>query len=330
MSVPGAAVSPRADVGSAPAAARPIAVAGGALVDFVLEPGGGTTPLLGGGSFNAARTLGRLGLRPVFIGRLSSDRYGRALRGALEESGVTVSRTVSTDEPTTFGRVEIDGDGTASYRLYIEGTSTAGLSPDEARSAMPRDAVAVHVDGLGLASEPQASAVLSLVREADPGTLVVVDPNCRAQPARGGPLFRARLRDLLSRADVVKASEHDLAHLDADRTPYQTACALLARGPAIVLLTNGSLGAKVLGARREALVTAPPIEVIDTSGAGDAFGAAWLAAWVAGGLGREDLGDFDAVVRAAEFAVLVAARTCQRAGPEPPRGAKVDTEWCLE
>ena len=309
---------------------RPIAVAGEAIVDFVLEPGGGTTPHLGGGSFNAARTLGRLGLRPVFIGRLSTDRHGRALRLALEASGVNLDGIVSTDEPTTFARVELDGDRKASYRFYLEGTSAAGLQPDEARLAMPLGAAALHVDGLGLAAEPQASAIVSLVREAGLGTLVLVDPNCRAQTMRGGTEFRQRLREVLCLADVVKASEHDLAFLDPDRTPYQSACALLARGPAVVLLTNGNLGVKVLTARREALVEASGAQVIDTTGAGDVFGAAWLGAWVADGLGREDLGDFEAVVRAAEFGVLVAARTCERAGPEPPRGAKVDSEWCLE
>lgn len=76
MSVPDAAPSLRPCGAVMPPAARPIAVAGEAMVDFVLEPDGSATPRLGGGSFNAARTLGRLGLRPVFIGRLSSDRTG--------------------------------------------------------------------------------------------------------------------------------------------------------------------------------------------------------------------------------------------------------------
>ena len=77
------------------------------------------------------------------------------------------------------------------------------------------------------------------------------------------------------------------------------------------------------------MIEAPSVEVVDTSGADDAFGAAWLGAWVADGLGRADLGDFDAIVRTAEFAAIVAARTCERAGAEPPRAAKVDAEWCF-
>ena len=111
INVPGAAAVPWRFGGSVPQSRRAIAVAAEAIVDFVLEPGGGTTPHPGGGSFNAARTLGRLGLRPVFIGRVSRDRYGRALRGALEQSGVRLDGVVATDDPTRFARIEIDEHG---------------------------------------------------------------------------------------------------------------------------------------------------------------------------------------------------------------------------
>jgi fructokinase len=310
-------------------AARAVVVTGDALVDFVLEADGGTTAHLGGGSFNAARTLGRLGLRPVFVGRVSSDRYGQALRAALEESGVRLDRIVTTDDPTTFARVEIDGYGVANYRFYFEGTSAAGLLPEEARAAMPPRPAGLHVGGLGLAVEPQAEAITSLAREAGPETLVMVDPNCRAETVRARGIYRERLRELLPVADVVKASEEELAYLDPDRTPYQTARGLIERGPSLVLLTDGSRRATVLATGFEATIEAPSVEVVDTIGADDAFGAAWLGAWVADGLGRADLGDFGAIVRTAEFAAIVAARTCERAGAEPPRAAKVDAEWCF-
>jgi len=270
MNVPDAATSPSVVGGAASQAGRAIAVAGEALVDFVLEPGGGTTPHLGGCSFNAARTLGWLGLPPVFIGRLSRDRYGRALRSALEESGVILEGVVATDAPTTFARVDGDGHGATGCRSCMEGTSMAGLLPEEARAAMPARVMALHVGGLGTAVEPQASAIVTLVREAGTETLVLVDPNCRAGVTRARSVFCDRLRDLMCLADVVKASEEDFAYLDPDRTPDQTARAL-----------------------------------------------AWLGGWVTDGRGRRDLGNFDAVLRTAEFAALVAARTCGRAGAEP-------------
>ena len=67
-----------------------ITVAGEALIDLVLNPDGCVKAQPGGGPFNAARTIGRLGLAPAFLGRLSSDGFGRLLRTSLDEDGVTL------------------------------------------------------------------------------------------------------------------------------------------------------------------------------------------------------------------------------------------------
>jgi fructokinase len=306
-----------------------IAVAGEALVDLVLELDGRTTSHVGGGSFNTARTIGRLGLRPVFVGRLSTDESGYALRAALAESGVRLDGIVTTDDPTTFARVEIDEHGTAGYRFYAEGTSSPGLLPDEARAMMPLGAAALHVGGLGLVFEPQAKAIAALVREAAPETLVLLDPNCRPGAVRDPIAYRERLHEVLQRADVVKASDEDLAYLEPDRPPLETAHGLLELGPMVVLVTHGSRGATVIGLYGEATVQAQPAQVIDTIGAGDAFGAAWLASWIGDGLRRADLENFDAAVRAVEFAAIVAARTCERAGADPPTAVELHGEWCF-
>jgi fructokinase len=78
-----------------------------------------------------------------------------------------------------------------------------------------------------------------------------------------------------------------------------------------------------------AVFTAAQARVIDTIGAGHAFGAAWLAAWLSDGLGRADLGNLEAATQAAKFASAVAGLTCERAGAEPPSAAKVGAEWCF-
>jgi len=308
---------------------RLIVVAGEALVDLVLERDGETTRHLGGGSYNAARTIGRLGLAPTFVGRISSDAHGRALRAGLAQSDVRLDGVVDTDDPTTFALVELDHDGAASYRFYADGTSISGLLPEQARAAMPPLAAALHVGGLGLVFEPQARAIAGLVHEAPSTTLVMLDPNCRPGAAPYPAAHRARLRDLLGRVDVVKASEEDLAYLEPNQPALQTARDLLERGPAAVLLTQGSRGATVISPTGHVAVPAPSASVVDTIGAGDAFGGGWLAAWIAGGLARADLGDFDALLRTTRFATQVAARTCEQAGAEPPYALRLDDEWCM-
>ena len=255
--------------------------------------------------------------------------HGHALRAGLAQSDVRLDGVVDTDDPTTFALVELDHDGTASYRFYADGTSIAGLLPEQARAAMPPLAAALHVGGLGLVFEPQARAIAGLVREAPSTTLIMLDPNCRPGAAPYPAVHRERLRELLARVDVVKASEEDLAYLEPDQPALQTARDLLERGPAVVLLTQGSRGATVISPTGHVAVPAPPASVVDTIGAGDAFGGGWLAAWIAGGLGRADLGDFDALLRTTRFAAQVAARTCEQAGAEPPYALRLDDEWCI-
>ena len=151
----------------------------------------------------------------------------------------------------------------------------------------------------------------------------MVDLNCRPSAISDPEGYRARLDRLLPRCHVVKASDADLAYLDPDRSDVDAARALLARGPAVVLLTRGARGATVLSPGGEAEVAAPRIEVADTIGAGDAFGGGFLAWWRREGLGAADLERTDSVVEATRFACLVAARTCERPGASPPRLAEL-------
>ena len=79
-----------------------IAVTGEALIDLVVDPGGRVTAQIGGGPFNTARTIGRLGLAPVFLGRLSRDSFGARLRASLDRDGVTLGVPQLTGDPTTL------------------------------------------------------------------------------------------------------------------------------------------------------------------------------------------------------------------------------------
>src|ERR1700738_3028041 len=73
------------------ARSRMIAVTGEALIDLVVRHDGRADPRPGGGPFNAARTIGRLGLAPAFLGRLSQGSFGHLLRASLDKDGVTLA-----------------------------------------------------------------------------------------------------------------------------------------------------------------------------------------------------------------------------------------------
>jgi fructokinase len=300
-----------------------IVVAGEALVDVVLDRSGGLIGHPGGGPYNVARTLGRLAQPVVYLGRISTDRFGERLRSELQDDGVRLDAVVATADPTTLALAETDGRGSATYRFYTAGTSTPGLTPEDALAALPQRVATLHVGTLGLVLEPIAQALEAVVRRASDDTLVALDPNCRPAIITDPPTYRERLARILRRTDLLKASEDDLAWLAPDEDPCAAAQALLRQGPTVGVVTRGALGAVVVTPSEMITVPATPADVVDTIGAGDAFGGGFLAWWHQRGLGRADLSDLDAVVEATRFAGLVAARTCERAGAVPPRASEL-------
>jgi fructokinase len=201
----------------------------------------------------------------------------------------------------------------------VDGTSAPALTAERALAALPRDVGMLHVGTLGIVLEPIASALRAVVEEVAGHALVMVDPNCRPQLIPDRPAYRQSLDELIRGTDVVKASEDDLRWLDPDADPVATARSLLAGGARAAIVTRGGEGATVVTAEGEWPVAAPRVNVADTIGAGDAFGAGFLAWWRSRGLGTADLADTAKLRAAAGFACLVAARTCERAGADPPR-----------
>lgn len=296
-----------------------ILVTGEALYDLVLQDDADDlNGHPGGGAFNTARTIGRLDRPVAYLGRVSGDRFGERLVELLADDGVDLGALVRTNDPTTLALAEVDGDGVARYRFYEQGTSATGLRADEAVAAMPADVGMLHVGTLALTLEPVAAATEAIVERLAGRALIAVDPNIRPWVIVDEAGYRARLQRVLARSHVVKVSQEDLDWLHPGVPGVEAVRLLLDQGPTVGLLTRGPNGAVVVTRSAEVAVPAPRAKVVDTIGAGDAFGGGFLAWWDERGLSRDDLGTIDLVVEATTFACLVAARTCSRPGANPP------------
>lgn len=95
----------------------------------------------------------------------------------------------------------------------------------------------------------------------------------------------------------------------------------------MVLHTDGAERVAIHAAGHRDEVPVPSVTVVDTIGAGDAFGGAFAAWWDQAGLGRDDLGDRSALRAATTAAVEVAALSCTRAGSQPPHRADLAPRW---
>lgn len=301
-----------------------IVVAGEALIDLIVGPEGDLAAIPGGGPYNTVRTIGRLGRDVTFLGRISTDRFGRMLRENLTADGVGTDYVAATDDPTTLAVAELDQRGTASYQFYLDGTSAPGLTDIEASGVVTPAVGALHVGTLGLVLEPIGTTIEGLVGVTSENMLVMLDPNCRPSVTRDGAAFRARIERIGRRADVVKVSDDDLRFLYPSLTIDDAIDRLLGLGARVVLRTDGGGSVEVRTSSDRVSVPVPPVEVVDTVGAGDAFGGGFLAAWMSSRRGRAELASMDHVLEAVTYAIRVAGLTCARAGADPPTLAELE------
>jgi fructokinase len=293
-----------------------ITVAGEALIDLIVDPAGHVDPRFGGGPFNVARAVARLGQPAAFLGRLSGDRFGRLLRADLDRHGVLAAIEAPADAPTTLAMVDVDPAGVPGYHFYLAGTAAAAIGP--AQAVLPAGTAALHIGSLGLVMEPAGTSMEHLVATLPGGVTVMLDPNCRPGAIASRQAYLDRLDRILRRVDMIKTSTEDLAYLFPGQGTEYAAAELLGQGPACVVITDGAATVRAFAAGHEIRADVPAANIVDTVGAGDAFGGAFLSWWMGNGLGQADFGEPDAVRSATQAAIYASVVTCTRRGAEPP------------
>jgi fructokinase len=292
-----------------------IVVAGESLIDLVPQhpedPLGPLAPRPGGGPYNTAVALGRLGAGAAFCSRVSTDGFGEALLGGLHSAGVDTSLVQRGPEPTTLAVASLAPDGSARYSFYADGTADRLF---ELPPQLPPTVSALALGTCSLALEPGATAYEALLRrESARGILTLLDPNIRPGLIPDPDAYRTRFRSWLPYVSLLKLSEEDAEWLGGEVEEW------LAAGPEAVVVTRGTAGLTAYTAKgAEHAVPAERVRVADTIGAGDTVNAALL----------HRLPDPNALASAnwpevLRYAARAAALTCEREGAQPPTAEDV-------
>jgi len=295
-------------------------VIGEGLIDLIRRPGQPDDARVGGSPLNVAVGLSRLDIPAVLQTRIGCDAHGVLIEDHLADNEVELGPRSITAEPTSTAIATIAEDGSASYEFDIDWSVARG--PD----LTPR---LVHTGSIAAVLEPGASVVLETIEALRATATISYDPNVRPQLMGSRESARKRIEEFVEHADVVKASDEDLAWLFPGTAPEDVVRRWLRLGPALVVVTLGAAGAYAAARGAAVHIPAPPTTVVDTIGAGDSFMAGLLAALSdAGLLGRaqaERLRNLDAdqVNEVLEFAAGCAAVTVSRPGADPPRRDRV-------
>lgn len=227
----------------------------------------------GGSAANTAAWLGRLGVPCMFAGRVGADSFGRDAVAALREDGVVPAVSTDPDVPTGVCLVLIGPDGERT--MVPSSGANATLSPADLGPGLLGAADHLHLSGYALLGEgSRAAALFALELAGTVGASVSVDA-ASAEPIRTvGP---ERLLNWIAPGTMLLANSDELAALTGTADQEAALAALVARGLDVVLKC-GSRGSVLATDGGRWHSPGRPTEVLDSTGAGDAFAAGFLAA----------------------------------------------------
>ncbi|WP_053732035.1 ribokinase [Nocardia sp. NRRL S-836] len=272
-------------------------VLGSANADLVVEVGrrpaggetvlgGDTVVLPGGKGANTAVAAARVGASVALVGALGDDGYGTLLRESLESSGVGTALVKTSPRPTGIAYITVTPDGENS--IVVSPGANQDVTPSDV-DALSFDGVRVLTCSLEVPLETVGHAI-EVAARAGVRTVLNLSPVA--------PMPAATLGQL----SVLIVNEHEAAQL---APTWQD---LLDLGPEAAIVTLGSRGVAVVAASGTVEVPAVEVaEVVDTTGAGDAFAGALSARLAAG----------DPLPDAARYAVKVAALSVTKSGAQP-------------
>jgi fructokinase len=308
------------------------------LIDFLAEPKGkglvgaeAFRPNPGGAPANVAVGLARLGIPAGFIGMVGNDDFGTLLRATLTNENVdTRSLATSTEQPTTLAFVALDPGGVPSFVFYRHPGADLSICPDDVDWSVFDRAIVFHCGSLSLVDDPARETTHACLRQAKAREIAVsYDPNFRPALWPDQKLARERMLEPLEFVTILKASADEL-RLMSGEDDVRAGCAALAdQGPEIIVVTEGSSGMFLWSGGQTAEVSGEKIEVVDTTGCGDAS-VAGLLTYVVDFQQRENvLPPFKELERALTFANHCAAITATKPGAIPSLPKRADVKHLL-
>ena len=256
----------------------------------------------GGSGANAAAWLAHSGVETHFVGRVGDDVFGRFLEGEMERTGV--KSCLARDPSLATGKVFVLVDGAGERTMITDRGAGEALGPDD----LPETLFVgghLHLSGYTLSGGSRRETALKSLRLArGAGMTVSVDPSSVSLLDSVDP---DRFLEWTRGADLLFPNLTEGEILTGERTPARIVEKLLPYYSAVVLKLGPEGALYADGAGNLLREPAAPVRVEDTTGAGDAFSAGFLAAWL----------DGEPPAEALRWGACLAGRAVGRVGARP-------------
>lgn len=244
---------------------------GEALIDEV-NRNGELSEHVGGSLLNVACGLATLGEDATIGSWWGNDGHGALLAKWATDSGVKIMPGTDGAAATSVAHAVLDAEGRATYTFDVEWALPELTGLDQVGH--------MHTGCYSATVEPGGSQVVEAVKEVKAaGGTISYDPNIRAALMGTPDQVMSRVEELVALADVVKASDEDIAWLFPDVPVENVMRDWLTKGPRMMVVTRGPWGAYALlsGNRDLLVIDQMTVELADTVGAGDSFMAGLIS-----------------------------------------------------
>ncbi len=255
----------------------------------------------GGAAANVASWLAVNGTPAHLIARVGDDAAGSTVLAELDRYGVEHSQTIVLGANTGVVIVLVDALGERT--MFPDSGANSGLSLAD----LPEldGFTAVYLSGYPLVNPRSRSGALEILRTVkERGLPVIFDPSTVGVLLEVG---LNQVREWLSLVDVVILNEEEAHFLSGKNNPVEAAVELLTLAP-LVVIKRGALGAMAQERGAHLVqISAVEVDVVDTTGAGDAFAAGFIQSWMIDG----------EVLAALNNGAVLAAECVARIGSRP-------------
>lgn len=240
----------------------------------------------GGSPANMAANMARLGENVALISCVGNDNLGKFLTQEVAKTGIDINHIVTDDTQPTSIVVVSRSTGTPDFIAYR--TADRMLKPKHISDEILAQSAIFHTTCFALSQDPAQTTIVDAARRANAlGCRVSIDANYAQQIWGDRQNAWQVISEYCSHNALVKLSEDDAERIYGHSvTQEQILEDFHGMGSDLICLTLGAKGSVIsyAGGSKRILVEGKKIEVVDVTGAGDAYWAGFLTAWAEGNL----------------------------------------------
>ena len=301
---------------------------GEALIDFIPSCKGcdfddvdSFFPAVGGAPANVCAAYSKLGGKSLFLTQLGDDPFGHKIIRTLDKAGIDTSHIVLTQKANTaLAFVSLAADGNRTFSFYRKPSADMLYEPSQVDMSAFDDISALHFCSVSLGDFPMKAAHVRAIELAKAkGALISFDPNLRFMLWNSEEALKKAVLEFIPHADILKISDEELEFITGCSDIEDAIPRLFEDGVKLVLYTCGKDGMYAFAQNASAHITSPKVEVVDTTGAGDASIGSFLWKLNDSGINRNNISSVASEVLedALDFATRFCTISVQHKGAIP-------------